>query len=163
MNRIAAGLAAGAAGTAALNAVTYGDMLLRGRPASQVPEKTAEAVTARLGVQWGSDQRSQHRRQASGSLLGMAAGLGVGALYGWLRPRWRSAPWLAGAMALAGTAMLAGDGPPVSLGLTDPRRWGKSGWAADVVPHLAYGLVAAAVFEALAPRGLRSRARRGLR
>lgn len=37
------GLAAGAAGTTALNAVTYLDMALRGRPASTTPEEIGRA------------------------------------------------------------------------------------------------------------------------
>jgi len=36
-----------------------------------------------------------------------------------------------------------------ALGLTDPREWSASDWASDVVPHLAYGAVAALVYEAL--------------
>jgi hypothetical protein len=40
--------------------------------------------------------------------------------------------------------------PMTLTGLTDPRTWGASGWLADLVPHLAYGFVAAAVYEALA-------------
>jgi xanthosine utilization system XapX-like protein len=149
MNRIAAGLAAGAAGTAALNAVTYGDMLLRGRPASRLPARTAEALASKAGVQWGAGERAQNRQEASGALLGVGAGLEVGALYAWLRPRWRGAPFALAALALAAGAMLAGDAPPVALRLTDPRTWGASGWVSDLVPHLAYGLVAAAVFDAL--------------
>ena len=35
--RLLAGIAAGAAGTTALNATTYLDMALRGRPASRTP------------------------------------------------------------------------------------------------------------------------------
>jgi hypothetical protein len=152
MNGIAAGLAAGAAGTAALNAVTYADMLMRGRPASQVPARTAGALAARAGIGLGQGEGAQNRREAGGALMGMAAGLGVGALYGCVRSRWRSAPLWLSALALAGTAMLAGDGPPIGLRVTDPRSWGASGWAADLLPHLAYGLTAAAVFDALRRR-----------
>ena len=35
------------------------------------------------------------------------------------------------------------------LGVTDPRQWLASFWASDLVPHLAYGLATAAVFEKL--------------
>ena len=38
--RIGIGAVAGAMGTAALNAVTYLDMAVRGRPSSQVPAHT---------------------------------------------------------------------------------------------------------------------------
>lgn len=35
------------------------------------------------------------------------------------------------------------------LGVTDPRRWTAADWAADVIPHLAYGALAAAVYDRL--------------
>ncbi len=38
------------------------------------------------------------------------------------------------------------------LGVTDPRTWPVSSWVADVVPHVAYGAVTAAVLEQLDPR-----------
>lgn len=34
------------------------------------------------------------------------------------------------------------------LGVTDPREWGPSGWAADAIPHLAYGFATALVLDA---------------
>ena len=42
MNPILRGAAAGAAGTTALNVVTYLDMAIRGRPASDTPERSVE-------------------------------------------------------------------------------------------------------------------------
>ena len=33
------------------------------------------------------------------------------------------------------------------LRVSDPRRWSPSDWAADVLPHLAYGLVTAATYD----------------
>ena len=44
------GLIAGAAGTAALHAVTYLDMALRGRPASTVPEQLVDAIAGATGT-----------------------------------------------------------------------------------------------------------------
>ena len=41
---LAAGTAAGAAGTTALNLVTYLDVAARGRPSSSTPEVTVEKV-----------------------------------------------------------------------------------------------------------------------
>jgi hypothetical protein len=35
----------------------------------------------------------------------------------------------------------------VVLGITDPRDWPASSWVSDLVPHLAYGFVTAAVWE----------------
>src|SRR5438067_2422237 len=43
---ILVGTLAGAAGTVALNIVTYADIALRGRPASEAPAKVAEMVAA---------------------------------------------------------------------------------------------------------------------
>jgi len=40
-------------------------------------------------------------------------------------------------------------GPMVALGITDPRTWSADSWISDIVPHLAYGLATAAVFEGL--------------
>ncbi|MEU2880895.1 hypothetical protein ABZ651_32805, partial [Streptomyces sp. NPDC007070] len=41
MHSISKGLLAGAVGTLALDVVTYGDMLLRGRPSSGIPAQVA--------------------------------------------------------------------------------------------------------------------------
>ena len=44
---------------------------------------------------------------------------------------------------LVGAAALVGANVPmVVLGITDPRSWSATDWVSDVVPHLAYGLVA---------------------
>ncbi len=50
--------------------------------------------------------------------------------------------------------MAASDVTSTAAGATDPRSWGPKGWAADIVPHLAYGVTTAAAFEWLgsAPR-----------
>ncbi len=39
-----------------------------------------------------------------------------------------------------------------ALDVADPRTWPTSAWVADVVPHLAYGAVTAAVLDRLADR-----------
>jgi hypothetical protein len=36
----------------------------------------------------------------------------------------------------------------VVLGITDPRTWSTADWIADLVPHLAYGLVTYAALAA---------------
>jgi hypothetical protein len=141
--RIAAGVLAGAAGTTALNVVTYADMALRGRPASAIPEQ----VAGRLTGAGDEDGTAAHRRQGIAALLGFAVGLGVGAAYG-LAGGGRFGITV-GALGLAAAAALGGDGPPVALGLTDPRTWPAGAWASDVVPHLAYGVVTAVAYEAL--------------
>ncbi|MCO5971686.1 hypothetical protein [Actinoallomurus soli] len=148
MNGLLSGALAGAAGTAALNAVTYADMALRGRSGSQVPEQVVEKTTERAGVSLGEDETAENRRQALGALLGFGVGIGVGVAYGLIRSRGRTLP---DALALGAAASVASEGPAVALGLTDPRTWGAAGWISDVVPHLAYGIVTAATY-----RGLRA-------
>jgi hypothetical protein len=151
------GLAAGAAGTAALNIATYADMAVRGRPESGVPAQVAGRLAERAGVNLtaGADaspssERAQstatNRRSGLGALLGYATGLGVGAVYGALRPRLR-APGLVLAPALGLAAMGLSDAPAITLGKSDPRTWGAAGWLADLLPHLAYGLATAGAYE----------------
>jgi hypothetical protein len=47
--------------------------------------------------------------------------------------------------------MIGANAPLVRMGLTDPRKWGVSGWLSDLVPHAAYGLVTAATVHRLLP------------
>ncbi|WP_433256805.1 hypothetical protein ACQPYK_18555 [Streptosporangium sp. CA-135522] len=143
-----AGIFAGAAGTTALDIVTYLDMAVRGRPASGLPAEAAGELTGRAGVDLGSGEAGQSRRQGVGALLGYAAGVGVGALYG-LVVRDRRLPLPVAALGLSTAAMVAGDVPLTALGLTDPREWEASSWIADIVPHLAYGLTSAVVYRRL--------------
>lgn len=144
------GAAAGAAGTTALNAVTYLDMAIRGRPASSAPGSTVEKLAGRLHLAIpGDDETRRNRLSGLGPLSGLAAGLGVGVLMGLSR----SAGWRPGTVvtALAATlgALAGSNGPMTVLGITDPRTWAVDDWVSDVVPHLAYGAVTAAVLEAL--------------
>lgn len=144
------GLAAGAAGTTALNAVTYLDMTVRARPASSSPEDTAEKLADKLGVDIpGDDDARKNRLAGLGPLIGLFAGIGVGGALGvarafGFRPNLLVAGGLTGAAAMAGT-----DAPMAALGVTDPRAWAVRDWLSDAVPHLAYGLVTAAVAGAL--------------
>jgi xanthosine utilization system XapX-like protein len=142
------GALAGAAGTTVLNIVTYADMALRGRPASQVPEQTVEGITDRAGLPLGEDETAAHRRQALGALLGLGVGVGVGAVFGLVAARIRLWPATA-AVGLGVAASVAGEAPATALGLTDPRTWGASGWLSDLVPHLLYGIVTAATYDGL--------------
>jgi hypothetical protein len=48
--------------------------------------------------------------------------------------------------------MAASDIPIAALGVSDSATWGISGWVADVVPHLAYGLVTAIAYDAFTGR-----------
>jgi hypothetical protein len=146
------GAAAGAAGTTALNFVTYLNMAVRGRPASSTPKDAVEALSGvtHLPVPGAAETRS-NRVQALGAMTGLVAGVGIGALLGAARASgWR--PGLAAGSAAATVGALAGtNGPMTALGVTDPRTWPASSWVADIVPHLAYGAVTAAVLDRLDP------------
>jgi hypothetical protein len=144
------GAAAGAAGTTALDAVTYLDMVVRGRGASSTPERTVEklAEKAHLPIPGEGDTR-QHRLQGLGALSGIAAGVGVGVLAGLARTAgFRPPAWL-GCVATGVAAMTGANGPMTVLGITDPRTWSATDWVSDVVPHLAYGIVTHSTLAAL--------------
>lgn len=152
------GAAAGAAGTTALNAFTYGDMVLTGRGGSSAPKDVVDRASELADVQVpGSREERENRASALGALFGIGAGVGVGVLYGLVRASgWR--PALPLAAAVAGAAAMAGsDVPLAALNVSDPRTWRASDWVRDLLPHLTYGLVTAAVYEAAAP----GRKRRG--
>ncbi|MCP9981354.1 hypothetical protein [Actinomadura madurae] len=87
-------------------------------------------------------------RPGSGRSSASAPGSAPGLLFGLVAGR-RRVPRPVGAVALTGLAMLGSSAPMTLLGLTDPREWTASDWAADVIPHLAYGAVAAGVYDAL--------------
>jgi hypothetical protein len=152
MTGIVGGLVAGAAGTAALNVLTYLDMALRGRPESSVPAQVVEELTKRAGValdrqQGRAPDKTENRKQAFGALSGYVVGLGIGALYGVSRA-WLPRPSISLAgPALGLAAMAASDVPATTLGATNPKEWTASGWLSDLVPHLAYGLIAASTYE----------------
>src|SRR5918998_5620893 len=80
------GAAAGAAGTSALNAVTYLDMVVRGRPSSSTPEQTVEKLADKAHVPIPGDEDTRSNRvQGLGPLTGLVAGIGVGVLAGLAR------------------------------------------------------------------------------
>ena len=150
------GAVAGALGTFALNVATYTDMAIRGRPSSSAPSELVGKLADRAGLPLSSkgvgsnDETAQNRESGLGALLGYVNGLGVGAIYGLIRSQLDediSIP-LAGAV-IGLTAMAASDVPLVTSGLSNPKTWGVSGWAADAIPHLIYGLVTAIAYETL--------------
>ncbi|MEQ7126655.1 hypothetical protein ABN034_19250 [Actinopolymorpha sp. B11F2] len=144
------GAAAGAAGTTALNAVTYLDMAARGRAASHTPEDTVEILSMKTHVPVPGQGEQRHNRVAGlAPLTGLAAGVATGALLGALRGLgWRPSP-VVGAVGAMVVAMLAGNAPMAALGVTDPRGWAARDWAADLIPHLAYGAVTSQVLDGL--------------
>jgi hypothetical protein len=144
------GAAAGAAGTTALNAVTYLDMAVRGRPSSDTPERTAQRATEEAGIEVpGDDDTRENRSSGIGPLLGVATGLGVGALLGGLRGAGWRPPLGVAAVTATVVALVGANAPMASLGVSDPRTWSATDWAADVVPRAAYGAVTAAMLAAL--------------
>ncbi|MFC6085225.1 hypothetical protein [Sphaerisporangium aureirubrum] len=149
---VMAGLLAGAAGTTALNVVTYLDQAVRGRPASTLPDQVAERFAGMAGVPLGDEEKAPGRAQGLGGLLGIATGLAVGAAYGGLRAAVPRPPLLPAAAGLGAVVLVVGAVPMTAMGLTDPRTWGLVGWLSDLVPHLAYGLVTAFAFEVMTRR-----------
>lgn len=143
------GAAAGAAGTTALNAVTYLDMTVRGRGTSSTPEDTVEKLAATVHVQIpGQGETRQNRVQGLGPLMGLAAGIGVGVLGGLARAAgYRSATPVGITLTTLGVLVVA-NGPMTALGVTDPRTWSATDWASDLVPHLAYGVVVTTTMDA---------------
>lgn len=153
---IVAGIAAGATGTTALNAVTFADMALRARPASTTPDDTvakAEELTgASLSKDGPDSDEAGNRRSALGSLMGVAAGLGTGALYGLVRPHLGRVPLALLGVGAGLAANVGTTGPMAALGVTDVRTWPAGSWVSDLVPHLAYGFATAAAFDLMRGR-----------
>ncbi|MEP6651574.1 MAG: hypothetical protein ABJA74_16925 [Lapillicoccus sp.] len=136
------GAAAGAAGVTALNAATYLDMLLRARPASEAPQKLVETVADDAGVDIpGGEEERQNRLQALGPLAGLLTGVAVGAVAGGLRAAGVRLPTAVAGPLLGLAAMVSADLPLATTGVSNPRTWSAPDWAADALPHLAYGLV----------------------
>jgi hypothetical protein len=139
------GAAAGAAGTTALNVVTYLDMVVRGRAASSTPERTVEKVAEIAHVPIpGEGEKRTNRVQALGALTGLVAGIGAGGLVGVAR----AAGFRAGTLLTTLTILVATNGPMTVLGITDPRTWSATDWLSDLVPHLAYSAVITTTMDA---------------
>ncbi|MBC7595075.1 MAG: hypothetical protein H7288_14235 [Kineosporiaceae bacterium] len=147
------GLAAGAAGTTALNAVTYVDIVVRARPSSSTPEDMVEKLSELTGlkVPGQGDERS-NRVAGLGPLTGLITGLGIGAAWGLAKSQGVRLSAPVATLAIAFAALVGSDAPMATLGVSDPRSWHRSEWLADAIPHLLYGLVTATVAEALDPR-----------
>ena len=150
------GALAGAAGTTALNAITYLDMAVRGRGASSTPRQLVEQVADSVGVGVpGSGQTHDNRLEALGALsgigVGTVVGVGAGLVRAALHARGRRLPGPVGVLVLGAAAMALSDVPLKVFGVSDPSSWSAGDWASDVVPHLVYGAVAYAVLVAEDP------------
>lgn len=150
-----AGIAAGAAGTTALNVATYLDMVARARPASTTPEDTVkkaeELAHLSLSENGPDSDEASNRRSALGALMGVAAGLATGAIYGLVRPKLGRVPLALLGVGAGLAANVGTTGPMAALGITDPREWPGSSWVSDLVPHLAYGFATAAAWDLMQP------------
>jgi hypothetical protein len=147
---ILSGAAAGAAGTVALDAATYLDMTVRGRPSSTTPQQTIEAIEQKLPVSVpGDDDTRSNRITGLSSLSGIATGIGVGVVFGVLRRLGVAPPLPLGAALVGLGAMAATDLSMTGLKVTDPRTWSTKDWLSDLLPHLVYGAVTYATLRAL--------------
>lgn len=130
-----------------MNAVTYADMAWRGRAASQAPEQSIEKMAQKLDATVpGEGDTRENRLSGLGALSGIATGVAIGAAYGLLDVVHVRPGLVKGSLLAATTAILAANVPMAKLGISDPKTWSPQDWAADIVPHLAYGLVVAATF-----------------
>ena len=149
--QILAGVLAGAVGTTVLNAVTYLDMAVRARPASSTPEDTVRKSEDLTGLSLSDEgpdsDEATNRRSALGALLGIVSGLGVGAVYGLVRPGLGRVPLALLGLGAGLAANVGTTGPMAALGVTDLREWSADSWVSDLVPHLAYGFATAGAWE----------------
>ena len=149
LRNIIHGAASGAAGTAALNALTYVDMAVRDRAPSDLPARMADVLAKKAGI----ELQSKNRRDAFGALLGYADGFFAGALLGLVRPALPRVSPAAVAVGLTAFTMLLSEGTATRFGQTDPAQWSAADWTTDIAFRMAYGLVACAVFDSIAAEG----------
>ncbi|MGZ3496146.1 MAG: hypothetical protein ACXWNK_04255 [Vulcanimicrobiaceae bacterium] len=156
MNNVVLGAVAGAAGTMALDIVSYLDIVVRGRGSSNLPAELIRRLAEIARIEPLSkpdeeaDAATKNRRAALGALAGYAVGTSVGVAYGVAHPLFAKLPSAVKALLVGGLAMAASDVPLTVLELTNPRQWGTAGWLSDIVPHFAYGCVTVTVFDSLA-------------
>lgn len=149
---VLAGAAAGAAGTTALNGITYLDMAFRGRGTSSAPEDTVEKLSDKTHVPIpGQGETRDNRVAGLGPLTGLTAGIGVGAVLGLARSKGVPTGPLVGSLLATVGALVGTNGPMTALGITDPRTWATKDWVTDIVPHVGYGAVTALVLGRLDP------------
>ncbi|MEZ5298298.1 MAG: hypothetical protein R2697_19110 [Ilumatobacteraceae bacterium] len=91
--------------------------------------------------------RPDNRAEAGGALLGLATGVAGGLAYGALRPHVKGVPTLLAGLAAGLAVMAATDSSMAASGVTKPSQWGVGGWLSDLVPHAAFGVALAWVFD----------------
>ena len=150
LTKLGCGIAAGAAGVTALNAITYLDMAVRARPASEAPSQAVQELARKAGTEIpGEGEERGNRLAGLGPLAGLATGIAVGAAAAFAWPALGRVPLPLAATMLGAAAMAGSDGQLVALGLTKPAGWTAADWASDVIPHLGYGAAACATLAAL--------------
>jgi hypothetical protein len=143
----AMGAVAGAAATCALNATTYLDMAVRGRPPSSTPQRTVAAMAAARG--WsipGDDETRRNRLDGLASLSGMVTGVAAGVAYGVMNGLGVRPGRLTGAVLSGAGVMAMTNASMASYGVTDPFSWSAEEWISDLVPHAVYGAILAATY-----------------
>jgi hypothetical protein len=142
MRRLSRGLAAGAAGAAAMTLSTATEMRVRGRPASIAPVQAAERAT---GIRLPSDGARRASSWAGSVAFGTALGLVRPLLGG--RPVASPAAFLLVA-SLPDLALVPalGAAPP-------PWRWGAGELAISALHHAAYAASGEATWRSLERRG----------
>ncbi|WP_264064954.1 hypothetical protein [Mycobacterium montefiorense] len=149
---VLSGAAAGAAGTTALNVITYLDIAVRGRPTSSTPERTVDAMARLFGLTVpGNGDVLASRISGLGALTGYAAGIGMGIILGLAYPLGYRPGLLAATLVASAIALVGTNGPMTVLGVTNPLSWSLGDWISDLIPHLGYGIVTALVLHYLAP------------
>lgn len=138
---ITAGLLAGAAGSTALNAVTYLDQAATGDAPTASPAGTSVTEAARQTTDAAGKQADSARARALGPLGGLGIGVGVGAVAGAIRGANATPHPVVAAIVTGAAAMAVGDGAAVASGGAR-RDWASpANLARDLVAHLAYGAV----------------------
>lgn len=122
------GAAAGAAGTTALNAATYLDMVVRGRRDGSAPQDLVEAAAGRAGMEIpGHGEQRDNRLAGPGPLSGTAVGVFVGLTAvlaeSALRASGRQVPAPVPVVFIAAAAMALSDVPRKLFGISDPASW----------------------------------------
>ena len=145
LRTIAAGAAAGAAGTAVLNGSTYVDMAVRGRPPNRLPQRMAQRMVTLAGF----PPLGPHRETGFGALFGYADGLALGVAYALARPKLRGVPLTVTGAVLGLATMVLSNGSAVALGEADPLQWPTAKWLSELIPRCLYGWVTCAVLDRL--------------
>ncbi len=140
---IARSLLAGAAGILALDGYTYVDMLVRGRPPSELPSTVVQKLAEKIHFTPLASQEGEapkNRRSGAGPLMGYGVGLGAAVVHGMLRPNMRWLPRPLAGILLGGATLVASEGTATALGATDWGTWTPGEWLSDIIPRTIYGL-----------------------